>query len=84
MKKHTFSVLGTNIGAILGLPLSYYFQSGIIKMKVGGIFGYIENFRGILESRNLVVNIIISVIVCAIVGGVIGNYIDKNAKAKTD
>ena len=80
MKKILFSV----IGAILGIPLSYYFQSDVVKVKVGGFSGYIQHLDEILKSKDLNGNVILSVLVFAIVGGVIGHYMDKNEKSKAD
>lgn len=80
MKKIIFTV----VGAILGLPLSYYFQPDIIQAKVGGIGGYIKNFGDILEAKDLISNVIIGVIVFAIIGFIIGYFMDKNEAQKTD
>jgi len=78
-KKISFSILG----AILGIPLSYYFQSEMVKSKVGGIGGYLQNFGDIVDNSDLLGNVIISIIVFALVGGVIGYFIDENEAKKT-
>lgn len=67
------------IGAILGIPLSYYFQSQIVQSKVGGIGGYLNQFGEIVKDGNLLANVILSVVIFALVGGVIGYFIDQNA-----
>ena len=59
MKKVTFAI----IGAILGIPLSYYFQSEMVKSKVGGIGGYLTHLDEIIKNSNLVGNVILSVII---------------------
>lgn len=78
LKKIVFAI----IGAILGLPLSYYFQSDMLKMMVGGISGYIENFGDVLDESELISNVIISIVVFAVIGFFIGNYLDKNSNHK--
>jgi len=80
MKKTIFTI----IGAILGLPLSYYFQPDMVQAKIGGIGGYIKNFGEILEEKDLVSNVIMGVVVFAVIGFVIGYFMDKNANQKTD
>ena len=32
------------IGALLGIPFSYYFQSEMVQRMAGGITGYVKNF----------------------------------------
>jgi len=61
-------ILFTIIGAILGLPLSYYFQPEMVRAKIGGISGYIEHFGEILDAKDLIGNVVIGVIVFALVG----------------
>ena len=75
-KKMAFS------GAIVGIPLSYYFQSEIVKSKMGGVGGYLQNFDQILKNSDLSGNVVISIIFFAIVGGVIGYFIDENEAKK--
>lgn len=70
-------VLFAIIGAILGIPLSYYFQSEMVRAKVGGIGNYLQNFGDIVSNGNLLGNVILSVVIFAIVGGVVGYFIDK-------
>jgi cobalamin biosynthesis protein CobD/CbiB len=70
-------------GGILGIPLSYYFQSEMVKNKVGGIGGYLKNFGQIVDNSDLLANVIISVIIFAIIGGVIGYFVDENEAKKT-
>lgn len=80
MKKVIFGI----IGAILGLPLSYYFQPDMVQVKVGGIGGYIKDFTEVLEAKDLISNVIMGVIVFALIGFIIGFLMDKNANQKTD
>ena len=65
-------------GAILGLPLSYYFQSDMLKAFIGGISGYIKNFGDVLREKDLMPNVIIGVVVFALIGVIIGYFILKN------
>jgi len=80
MKKVIFTI----IGAILGLPLSYYFQPDMVQAKIGGINGYIQHFDEILDAKDLIGNVVMGVIVFAIIGFIIGYFMDKNANSKTD
>ena len=75
------------MGALLGIPLSYYFQSNIIKNYGGnsGVFGYLRNFPQTVERYNkfvgngggIIFNVFLSVVVFAIVGGAVGYFITK-------
>lgn len=73
-KKIIFSI----IGAIIGIPLSYYFQPEMIKMKTGGIAGYLKSYNMIGNNSNLLSNVVISIIVFTLLGLLIGYFIDKN------
>ncbi len=71
-------------GALIGIPLSYYFQPELVRAKIGGMSGYLGNFGEIITNSDLVGNIILSVIIFALVGFFIGyiidSYEDKSAK----
>lgn len=71
------------IGAVLGIPLSYYFQSEMVKAKMGGIGGYLEHFDQIAKNSEYFGNVVISVIVFAIVGLAIGYFIDESEAKKS-
>lgn len=77
------TVIFAIVGAILGVPLSYFFQSSIIQSKFGGIGGYLQHFGDVLGNSDLVGNVIISVVIFALLGGVIGFFLDRNAAKKT-
>jgi hypothetical protein len=78
-----YTVIFAVFGAILGIPLSYYFQSSIVQAKVGGIGGYLENFGDIVSDSDLLINVILSVLIFTLIGGIIGFIIDKIKVAKT-
>ena len=73
MKKVLFAI----IGAILGIPLSYYFQPEAVRAKVG-FSGYLEHFNEILDKGELLGNVIFAVLIFAALGFVIGYFMDKN------
>jgi phage shock protein PspC (stress-responsive transcriptional regulator) len=72
------------IGAILGIPLSYYFQSEILKNEINSIVFYIKCLFTIFarfeikEYQNILVNLLLSILVYSFIGGLIGYFIDKN------
>lgn len=66
------------IGAVLGIPLSYYFQSEVVKTKMGGVGSYLQHFDQITSNSSLFGNVIMSVVIFAIVGAVIGYVLDGN------
>lgn len=75
------------LGALLGIPLSYYFQSDIIRNYGGssGMFGYLKNFTKTVERYDqfvgngwdIVFNLFLSMVLFAILGGVTGYYLNK-------
>lgn len=80
MKKTIFTI----IGAILGLPLSFYFQPEMVQEKIGGIGGYVKNFNDILSESDLIGNVVMGVVVFALIGFILGCFMDKNENPKTD
>ncbi|MHB1279456.1 MAG: hypothetical protein ACYC1Q_13795 [Bacteroidia bacterium] len=77
MKKVTFAI----IGALLGIPLSYYFQSDIVQAKVGGSMGgYMRHIGDLMDNSNIMGNVLLSMAVFAVVGLVIGYFMDVNGK----
>lgn len=78
------------LGALLGIPLSYYFQSDIIQNYGGnsGMFSYLRNFVDMVDEYDrfvgngwdIVFNVFLSIVVFALIGGAIGYFMDKNEK----
>ncbi len=64
-------------GAILGLPLSYFFQSEGVREFVGGLGGYIQHLDDVLAERELLNNVIIGVLFFALVGFAVGYFVNK-------
>lgn len=72
------------LGVLLGIPLSYYFQSDIIK-NLMGMFSYVKNLPDVVDGYNgfignsgdIVFNIVLSMVVFALVGGAVGHFMDK-------
>lgn len=80
-KKISLSIFG----AILGLPLSYYFQSEVVRNIVGGFGGYIKHFFDIIiKNSDFSINIIPSVVIFAVIGGIVGYFIDASKAKKSE
>lgn len=69
------------VGFILGLPLSYFFQSDFIRSKFS-IGEYIGAFPRLLTSgdSNLIIPIAISCVICAVMLGIVGHFMDLAEK----
>lgn len=81
-KKYKYAI----IGAIAGVPLSYFFQPSLLR-KLIGFFDYLNNFADIdkvyraFGTNTIRNNIILSVIVLAAIGFAIGYFKDKAAES---
>ena len=73
------------VGFILGVPISYYFQPGIIRVKFT-CGQYVSNLpdmiRGILKHPDdvgiqVLVTLVLSCVVLSVIGGLIGRAINK-------
>ena len=80
--KVKYSIILGFFGAIIGIPLSYFFQPEMVREKVGGIAGYINHFNEILDNKDLASNVLISVVIFAILGLIIGFILDNINKPK--
>lgn len=70
-----FSILG----AILGVPLSYYFQPDAVQAKLT-LPKYIQELPEIMKSENpdIIAPVVLSVFLCTLIFGIIGYFMDKN------
>jgi membrane-bound metal-dependent hydrolase YbcI (DUF457 family) len=73
MNKKNLAVLG----AVLGIPLSYYFQSGFVKTLAGGVGGYLKNLDTVIDHEGSLHNLLIGVAVFSLVGFLIGFILEK-------
>jgi len=78
-------ILGVSIGALLGIPGSYFFQNNILQGKVGGLGGYISHLGDVLSpeaQKNFAAttSFAIGMIVFAAVGGIAGFIITKKIR----
>lgn len=78
-----YKIILTIIGALLGIPLSYFFQSELVRSKFGGVGSYLQKLGDVTSNSDLVGNVIISVVIFAALGLLIGFFIDRSAKQKT-
>ena len=76
-KRYSATILLGVVGALIGIPLSYYFQSEIVQAKVGGMGGYMKHFDQIVKDGDLLLNVFFGVLVFAIVGAIIGYILDS-------
>lgn len=83
----TFGILGM----VLGVPLSYYFQSNIVQLYGGeGIIGYLRNFITTVDKYDayvgngwdIIFNLLLSIVVFTLIGGAIGYFVDKKETEK--
>jgi hypothetical protein len=78
---------GLLIGALIGYPLSYFFQPGMVRAKMS-IAEYVQNIEKIMDAPDDIVATAIGVwiasaVVFAIVGFVLGLMLDKHKKKAT-
>ena len=76
------------IGAFLGIPFSYYFQSEMVQRMAGGIMGYVKNFVSIVDDvdrfvgngMDIIWDAMIGVVVFMLIGGAIGYFMDASKR----
>ena len=76
------------IGALVGIPMSYYFQPELVQNWGGGtgVFGYLTGLPEIMEEYHhyvgnawsLAGNIFLSILVFALLGGALAYFLEKN------
>lgn len=76
-----FTGIGLIAGFLLGYPLSYFFQSGMLRGKLS-LGGYIGNFFKVMGNEDLLPAVIMGFIVAIGVCGVAGYLIGKNLDQK--
>lgn len=74
MRKALFTIFG----AIIGLPMSYYFQSEMLRAKVS-LASYIEHLDRMTKYEGVAGNILFSIVIFSVVGFLIGSYLDSKA-----
>jgi len=77
------TIIGIIIGAIIGIPLSYYFQSDILQNFVS-LPKYLANIGDLMSNTkfiDLTPNIYKSMGIFAVIGGVIGLVLGKRSKS---
>ena len=74
-------VIGTFIGAILGIPASYFFQNEVLRVTVGGVGGYLGKFNILFErlswEMGVPQNLFIGIAIFAVIGAIFGFVISK-------
>lgn len=76
----------TLLGGLLGIPLSYYFQSETVKAMAGGIRGYLKKFPDIVDTVDrylgdglqVVWDGLLGMAVLALIGFVLGHLMDHS------
>ncbi len=79
--KVRYGLIGIVLGAIIGVPASYYFQMGAFRMTVS-IVKYISNFPVYFNDRTLKASAIIGIIVFAIIGAIVGVVVARKQASK--
>ena len=77
---------GGIIGAIIGIPGSYFFQNDLVRSKCGGVGGYLKNLPEMLGDKHagdfgIPQNLILGIIVFAAAGAFLAFVVTK-IKAK--
>lgn len=72
------TVVFTIVGAILGIPISYYFQPSIVQNKLT-LGQYLSNLPQILgdTTADFLTPVLLSCVICAIALGVVGYFMDR-------
>jgi hypothetical protein len=69
--KFAFSMVGVILGAILGVPGSYFMQPGLLRAFVS-MSDYVKDFPGVLEDPNLRGAAILGQVLFGIIGLILG------------
>lgn len=79
------TIIGVILGAVIGIPLSYYFQADILQNFVS-LPKYLANIGDLMTNTkfiDLTPNIFKSMGIFAVVGGVLGFILDSKSRSKT-
>ncbi len=75
-----FTGVGLVVGAILGYPVSYYFQPGVLRAKLS-LGAYIAKASEVLGDKDLrsavILGFVVAIAVCAGVGFFAGRSMDQ-------
>lgn len=74
---------GVLVGAVLGYPVSYFFQSGALRAKLS-LGGYVEHFQDVLQSKDLASTAIGVWIATIVIFAFIASVIDGMTDRKKD
>ena len=76
--------IGGLIGAVIGIPGSYFFQNEMVRAKFGGVGDYVLKFGGMFDSKawdmGVPQNMLLGIAVFAAIGAVIGFVIGRTTK----
>jgi phage shock protein PspC (stress-responsive transcriptional regulator) len=64
------------IGAILGIPLSYFFQPRIVQ-TLSGMSQYLGRLDKIIDNEKLLSNVLFSIVTFTLIGYIIGYFVGK-------
>ncbi len=70
------------IGALLGIPLSYYFQPEVVRTKLG-LSEYVTKLPEVMgEGADYVIPVLLSVVIFGFALGIVGYALDRQAQAR--
>ncbi|MEA2016875.1 MAG: SHOCT domain-containing protein [Campylobacterota bacterium] len=70
---------GAVVGAILGVPISYYLQASWIQEKIT-LGKYITKLPEIIQNSELLPTLVVSMVVCGIIGIVVVTFMSRESK----
>jgi hypothetical protein len=73
-------MIGFLLGAAVGVPLSFFFQSGLVRASVG-LGDYVMNFRNVWTRVETGMTARVSVILCGVAGAVVAGLVKSGTTA---